>query len=160
MLKVSRQKTVARIALLSNTFLNTQEPGTPDNAMGLSTHHNAENNKYGTLPLQRHLTVAHAHLPNGKILKTGFGCIEELQFTSPFIQCGGDCVSMGVTLRRAALLGRHMTVCQETVLRESQSDQHILRCLASIWQLDGHSDHNVFCFTEGETLTRVFLSCS
>lgn len=131
--------------------------------MGLSTRHNAENNKYGTLPLRRHLTMAHAHLPNGKILKTGFGCIE-LQFTSPFLRCGGDCFSMGVTLRRAALLGRHMTVSQETVLRESQSGQHILRCLASIWQLNGHSDHNVFCFTEGETGTtttkNLFFSCS
>lgn len=57
--------------------------------------------------------MAHAHLPNGKILKTGFGCSEELQFPFPFIQCGGDCVSMGVTLRRAALLGRHMTVIRK-----------------------------------------------
>lgn len=54
--------------------------------------------------------MAHARLPNGKILKTGFGCIEELQFTSAFIRCGGDCFSMGVMLRMAALLGRHMTV--------------------------------------------------
>lgn len=89
--------------------------------MGLSTHHNAENNKYGTLPLRRHLTVAHARLPNGKILKTGFGCMEELQFTSAFIRCGGDCFSMGAVLRRAALLGRHMTVSQDTVLRAGVS---------------------------------------
>lgn len=62
--------------------------------------------------------MAHAPLPNGKILKTGFGCIEELQFASAFIRCGGDCFSIGVMLGRAALLGRHMTVSQETVLRE------------------------------------------
>lgn len=62
--------------------------------------------------------MAHARLPNGKILKTGFGCMEELQFTSAFIRCGGDCFSMGAVLRRAALLGRHMTVSQDTVLRE------------------------------------------
>lgn len=110
--------------------------------------------------LCRHLTVAHARLPNGKILKTGFGCIEELQFTSAFIQCGGDCFSMGVMLTRAVLLGRHMTISQDTVLRESQSWQHVLRRLASIWQLNGCYNHNAFCFIQLETLTRAFLSCS
>lgn len=118
--------------------------------MGPSTQHNAENNKYGTVLLQRHPTMAHARLPNGKILNTRFG-IEELQFTSAFIRCGGDCFSMGVMLRMAALLGRHMTVSQDTVLRESQSRQHVLRRLASIWQLNGCSNHNAFCFIQLET---------
>ena len=114
--------------------------------MGLSTHDNAENNKYGTLPLQRHLTVAHARLPNGKILKTRFGCIEELQFTSAFIRCGGDCFSMGAMLRRAALLGRHTTGSQDTELQGVPVLQHSLRWLASTWQLKGCSNHNAFCF--------------
>lgn len=61
--------------------------------------------------------MAHARLPNGKILKTRFGCIEELQFPSAFIRCGGDCSSMGAMLRRAALQGRHMTVSQDTELQ-------------------------------------------
>lgn len=98
-----------------------------------------------------HLTVAHARLPNGKILKTGFGCMEELQVTSAFTHCGGDCFSMGAVLRRAALLGRHMTVSQDTVLQESQSRQHGRGRLASIWQLNGYSNHNAFCFIQLET---------
>lgn len=93
--------------------------------------------------------MAHARLANGKILKTGFGCIEELLFNLHLFGVV-ETASAWVMLRQAALLGRHMTGSQETVLWESQSRQHVLRQLASIWQLSGHSDLMPW-FTQSET---------
>lgn len=129
--------------------------------MGLSTHHNAGNNKYGTLSLRRHLTVAHAHVQNGwENTQNRVWLYRGAAVHICIYSVWRRLLQHVVTLRRAALLGRHMTVRQDTVLRELQSGQHILRCPASIWQLNGHSDHNAFCFTEGKTLTRAFPSCS
>lgn len=66
-LKVSGQKTVARLVLLSNIFKYTRTRHTRqwDGAEVLG--HTKETINTRTLPLQRHLTVAHAHLSNWKI---------------------------------------------------------------------------------------------